>query len=414
MIFNILGVCIGSCIALLTCYCAIQARINTTIATSTDSLGSSGTKQAAQYSSSASAVAAIWLFVNVCFANTFRFFRPQLNAPVIIYSIFAMISGTYAATFSSMDQAIAFVKQLMEAFLSGFGVAIVINFLVLPITARRVVFVEMSGYVSLLQKLIQCQQNYLDTMATDLSNRKDGAETKTDDSDRNGAAKELKGTMTALNELHGKLHGDLTFAKRETALGYLDGGQIQRLVLLLRQVFIPFLGLTSVVDIFERLVDNSPWDPRPESLSSTKTGGMGNSVDQPTSSALRDWTDIASSLSPPFQTLSETMIDTLAHASYLLQLSKRPKNRNVEDPESRGKGPLPGDSGFTSHLEAKIEEFAGARKGALKAWCSQRGLEFPETSSAPPPSHDSNQHIDSQINESSRRQLYLILYVRSK
>ena len=92
MVFNVLGVCIGSCIALLTCYCSVQARIQTSQPVSSANTGASGSTQAVEYNSSASAVCGIWLFFNIMFANALRFSRPQLQTPVIMYSIFANVS----------------------------------------------------------------------------------------------------------------------------------------------------------------------------------------------------------------------------------------------------------------------------------------------------------------------------------
>ena len=92
MAFNILGVCIGSCIALLTCYCSVQARAHTSQPMSSAGTGASGSTQAVEYNSSASAVCGIWLFFNIMFANALRFSRPQLQTPVIMYSIFANVS----------------------------------------------------------------------------------------------------------------------------------------------------------------------------------------------------------------------------------------------------------------------------------------------------------------------------------
>ena len=93
MTFNILGICIGSSIALLSCYCSVQARLHTSATvSSTTSIGVSGSAQAVEYNSSASAVSAVWLFFNICVSNALRFSRPQLQIPVILYTIFANIS----------------------------------------------------------------------------------------------------------------------------------------------------------------------------------------------------------------------------------------------------------------------------------------------------------------------------------
>jgi Na+/melibiose symporter-like transporter len=92
MIFNLMAIGIGACIAMLTCYSSVRARLNTSDPTSSSTIGASGTHQALQYNSSASAVSAVWLFFNIMFANALRFSRPQLQLPIILYSIFANVS----------------------------------------------------------------------------------------------------------------------------------------------------------------------------------------------------------------------------------------------------------------------------------------------------------------------------------
>ena len=92
MIITVIGFCISSAVALLTCYCSVQARLHTTVSASTSSLGSTGTRQAVQYNSSASAVSAILLFFNILFSNAFRLSRPTLQLPIVIYSIIGIVS----------------------------------------------------------------------------------------------------------------------------------------------------------------------------------------------------------------------------------------------------------------------------------------------------------------------------------
>ena len=149
-----------------------------------------------------------------------------------MYSIFATVSGTYAATFTTMDQAIAFVKQLLEAFLVGFAVAAVVNLLVFPRSVRDTLWQQTSGYFVTLKKLIASQQTYLYTMTKAF--QIENSDTRT--AKRRAATKELKGSMRALSVIHGKVHGDLTFAKREIAFGSLDGKQMEKIVLQLRMV----------------------------------------------------------------------------------------------------------------------------------------------------------------------------------
>ncbi len=98
MLFNIIGICIGACITLLTIYCSVQARAHTTAHQADESQSASGGPSpgaaVAPYNSSASAVCAIWLFFNIYVSNTLRALRPQLQFPVIMYSIFANVAST--------------------------------------------------------------------------------------------------------------------------------------------------------------------------------------------------------------------------------------------------------------------------------------------------------------------------------
>lgn len=84
-LLNVLAVCVGAAFCLLSLYCGIKARQNTTPA------GSPPTG----YNSSASAVLAVWLFFQTYMANVLRSALPQFQFPVIIYSIFLVVSLTY-------------------------------------------------------------------------------------------------------------------------------------------------------------------------------------------------------------------------------------------------------------------------------------------------------------------------------
>lgn len=100
MLFNIIGICIGFCITLLSIFCSVQARAHKipplSMGPKSSSGGPSPGDSVAPYNSSASAVCAIWLFFNIYISNTRRASRPQLQFPVIMYSIFANVASTYA------------------------------------------------------------------------------------------------------------------------------------------------------------------------------------------------------------------------------------------------------------------------------------------------------------------------------
>jgi hypothetical protein len=137
MTLNILGVCLGAAVNLLALYTATQARINT----------ASPSAPPTAYNSSASAVCAIWFMFQIYLVNYLRASRPQFQFPAIIYSIFAIVSMSYGPTFPTMTYCISFMVRLIEAFLTGFGLATVTHFVIFPVSSRMVVFKEMTGYL---------------------------------------------------------------------------------------------------------------------------------------------------------------------------------------------------------------------------------------------------------------------------
>jgi hypothetical protein len=85
--------------------------------------------------------------VQIYLVNYLRAARPQFQFPVIIYSIFAIVSMSYGPTFPTMTYCISFMERLIEAFLTGFGLSTAVHFVIFPLSSRMVVFKEMTGYL---------------------------------------------------------------------------------------------------------------------------------------------------------------------------------------------------------------------------------------------------------------------------
>ncbi|KAK3116009.1 hypothetical protein LTR53_004069 [Teratosphaeriaceae sp. CCFEE 6253] len=84
-VLNLMATCLAAAVNLLALYTVTQARAHTT-----------PPGQPLQgYNSSASAVCAVWLCVQLYFVNVVRIARPQFQFPAIIYSIFVSVSCTY-------------------------------------------------------------------------------------------------------------------------------------------------------------------------------------------------------------------------------------------------------------------------------------------------------------------------------
>jgi len=105
MVLSLFFTCLGAAVALLEIQCTVAARQNTTpsAAGETTSASSSGSQQAVAYKS-ASAVAGVFLFLTIYTANSLRAYRPQMALPLGQYSIFTIVTSTYAAQFPNMEQ----------------------------------------------------------------------------------------------------------------------------------------------------------------------------------------------------------------------------------------------------------------------------------------------------------------------
>ena len=433
MLFNIIGVCIGAAVALLEIYCSVQARAHTSPSVKATGNGPSPGAAVATYNSSASAVSAIWLFFNIYLVNTLRASRPQLQFPVIVYSIFANVASVYAPNFPTMVAGIAFVKRLLEAFLTGFAIATGVSLFVFPVSVRMTFFKQSAGFIAAIQSTLKTQIAYLrtlekeDTFLQSTESDEDGEEKKSNKHKKGNTAKmnggaeaqALKAAMGALGELYGKIHADITFAKRDMAWGKLDARDIDELLKLYQDIILPLTGMSSAADIFQRLADMRGWT-RQETASLPE-----NRKDK------SQWNEIMRTLHDPFQTMTETMHDGLQHALYTLELEKPPgkqkdgkknsgDNATSKDVEADAGMKNPGDPEYAAYLSKKVDAFYEKRKTALAVWCQQKGLKMDADSFDHPSRtalkiHIQNERLidDPKEHAKSQRRLYLVLYVSS-
>ena len=118
---------------------------------------------------------------------------------------------------------------------------------------------------------------------------------------QNPQAKSLKASLTALTGLHGKLHGDLPFGKREIAFGNLDAKDIDEIFALFRGILIPLIGMSTITDIFERIAERRGW-LRPSSANSRydKVESWEHRDDAAKEEEKRTWNEVMKTLHEPF------------------------------------------------------------------------------------------------------------------
>ena len=399
MIFSITGVAIGLCVALLSCFCAVQARLATSDPTIQPNIGASGARQAVEYNSSASAVAAVFLFFNILAANALRFSRPQFQIPIILYSIYANIAGTFAPTFASMVAVYIFVRQLTTAFLSGFAIAIVCHFLIFPSSSRDVVQADVKSYFALLQKVLNAEREYLESMeSADMLHETTDDDGKTTSRFQKASAG-LKSSIAALSALQAKLQTTVPYAKREFAYGHVSAKDIGNLFSKLRQIYLPVLGLSSIADIFQRLVSGRNW----------KTAYNGSNENSTSQVEVGEWNAIMRALHDPFEHVIRGISGGLEHIGYRLKYAKPAKSKK-NDVERDPATARPGDAEYLQHLEELNVKFWDRRAEALKVWCVQKNIPFldykPETKES------ADMRLTRMFSsDDSRQQLFLILYM---
>ncbi|KAI0431412.1 hypothetical protein F5Y09DRAFT_330357 [Xylaria sp. FL1042] len=428
LVLNLLLLGIGSAVALLILWSALQARLHTETIPAT-------------YNSSQAAVSAVWLFANIWIVNTLRAKYPNLNIPSIVYSIMTNILCTLSPQITSTVVFEVLVRRLLTAMLAGFAIATAICLLVLPVPSRAVSAAQLNGLIKLLQGALKQEKAYLQSLeredmfavpadicaATHLS----GDSESSDDSasvnkeakskgkkkaqpepKSTAEAKAIKETMFRLRLLTSKIYVDLPFAKRDIAWAKLAAKDLTTILELCRGVVVPVHGIGTVIDIFQRLAEKRGWitdSETPLEVLAEKNEDK------------RVWNEVMKQLHEPFENLSTAIDEGLQHAGMLLEFVPRPKapkqnesNTNGStmdaDVESRGDLIQPGDEGFAEVLKVKIQRFRDTRGSILHAWAKEKGL-LAEDSSLHD-IHNVSPQTDAR-HQHDHGQLYVLLYIET-
>ncbi|KAF2466093.1 uncharacterized protein BDR25DRAFT_237792 [Lindgomyces ingoldianus] len=405
MALNVISCCIGAAVGLLMVWSGVQARLHTP-----------GNPH--PYNSSQSAVCGIWLFFQIWLVNSLKAKFPQFAFPTIIYAIFVNVAATYGPQFTTTAQAESFIKRLLESFLTGFGISTGVALFVIPVTCRKVVMKEFTGYITALRDGLQAHKAYLQSLETTdmfgyISNPVPDGKNKSKKSTKKVEVEALKKITSTITELHGKLHGDLPFAKREIAYGKLGPEDLGEIFKHLRAVMVPMAGLGSLVDIFGRFAEINGWDSESDSDNSDAE------PDELRRKTVNDWNEIMRSVHKPFATIIQVMDQGLEHVLLRLQLVKPPKRKkgtNEADQEAKGDLVQPGDKGFADHLESQSSIFYQGKEITLRRWVERKGIklapdffEYPGKSVYSEPEQIKMEpHRTHQRNQA---QLYLLLYM---
>ncbi|KAK8007793.1 hypothetical protein PG989_001783 [Apiospora arundinis] len=415
LVLNLLFVCAGAAMGLLILWSSLQARLHTQVGPSIDPVTRRPT-----YNSSQSAVSGVWLFVSIWFVNVLRAKYPTLNVPVILYSILTSISCTFSPLMTSNAAFESVIKRILVAMLCAMALATGASLLVFPLPSRKVtrrshlqslenedMFAEpeAAGGMSLLQKI---KSKRLERKASRAS-KAGGAPVPPPApvmTNNRAEAEKVKQTIATLRQLSGKMQADLVFAKRDFAWGKLDGCDIKLLFYHLRSCIIPIIGLSTVIDIFQRIAERRGWNTDSDTPAE---------VVEEKNAEKRIWNEIMKQLHEPLETLSAALDQGLEHGGILLEILPRPKKAKKAaadgaDVEAKGDAVEPGDPGFARSLEEKVKNFEAVKVDILRTWARERGLAFDESAAAdmenmPSFPANGNRHQRDQF------QLFLLLYI---
>ncbi|KAF1922856.1 uncharacterized protein M421DRAFT_77004 [Didymella exigua CBS 183.55] len=404
MTLNVIATCFGSALALLMVWSAVKAREHTTVPGAPVS----------RYNSSQSAVLGVWLFFQIYIVSAMKAKFPQLAFPAIIYCIQVNVAATSGIRLMTSAQCESFIRRLLEAFLTGFGIATGVSLFIIPVTCRKVVVKEMTGYVGLLKAAIAAHKGYIHSLegsdmfgSTYVPEAEDGEDA---DTERKPKTKPeiaaVRKAIAGLQELHGKLTADLTFAKREVAYGKLTPDDFEAMFKHLRAILMPVLGLGSIMDLFERAAESNHWDGEDVSEHDHELREK----------AVAEWNELFSFVHEPFDHIMQVMDEGLTHVMLRMQFVKPPKKKkgqNQDDTEAKGGVVKPGDENFAEHMEKQADVFYSAKEPMLRHWVESKGIKLSADYFSRPGQMDDEtlKRLPSiTTRKGDQRQLYLVLY----
>ena len=419
---NVLSVSLGAALALLVLYSGVQARNHTSGPLTPEELASYQATGRPPYNSSQSAVCAVWLIFSIWFINMVRAKLPTMNLPSIVFSILINVSCTTGPLVINMTQGMYLVRQIYTAMLTAMAIATGVSLFIFPVSSRKILMAQTAGAIGLLRKAVVLQGAYLrgleredmyalvtvETAVGDLGpareeERKREKQRKSFFKGKNSAkyadappppppitkeeqaAQALRATITAMRELAGKMQMEVRFAKRDAAFGKLTAHDLGEIVRLMRSIFIPVTGMSTIMDIFRRTAEHRGWnaardDEKPE-------------VTLAKERERRIWNEVMKQLHEPFVLLAEAIDEGLEHGGKQLGLLPKSKEQKAKDKEARNAR----KAAKAAKAKAEVSTSASASASASGGTASKVAGEEPKdnaTASPDPSSSPSSKDAD--------------------
>lgn len=391
---NTVFISFAAAINLLVILCAVKARDPS----NNKNLhgGSSGSIEATAYDSSANAVAATWLFLNVFLTNYLKAKRPQLAVPAIQSNIYGVVAAVYAPSFPDMDAGLDFSRRLLVSFLTAYAIAAAVNVLIWPTTSRDEVKRQSASLIDSLKECIAKYRTYTDSSSKSM-------EMQQDSDDPVSLFQDLKDQSRETSALFGKIKLELEFARKEVAYGKLKPDHLHKLYVGMREILQPIMGLTTFLDIVTNVHHND------DSFEATGSSQILQAIRELEPD---EWKAIVKTCSDSHAQLQEAMCQGLDHISIQLRLVSKPKAPRI-DVEHLAV-PQPGHTSFARHLEQELRKCRVEHDKFVQEWLNQSQINSQGVQPTfPTSSHRSETRLFStHASKGSRdRQLQLYLYL---
>lgn len=405
MALEVIAICLGAAVNLLALFCAVKARQSTTPAG----------QPLSGYNSSASAVLAIWLIVQIYIVNALRAAKPQFQFPAIIYTIFVAVSSTYGTQFPDMPASVSFMERLMEAFFTGFAIAVGVHFVIFPISSRTVLLKEMTGYMAGLNGILKAQGAFMDSLIDlDPVAAREEAEHNENSERHNGktkgplpgplttpAAVQLRTAVNSLMSLHTKIHGDIVPAKREFAYGKLESHDLTSLWKHCQAINVPINGLSATLELLQRRAADANWAYKAVTPSQQETRGE----------ELHNLKYLMREMRAPVAKMGGEIQKGIQHILVILELVKIPKQK-ARDEEENGNDLIPGSATFMESYAKVVKNYHKSKEGTLEDWCTEHDIDIPTGYFDENFVGQADLHLhDGEKTRGSQRQLFFALYL---
>lgn len=275
--------------------------------------------------------------------------------------------------------------------MTGIAISTAISLLFNPTNCRQIVFKDIEDYINQLRALSESERKYMVSM--ELQNPFKNHE----------EADDVLTKVQALQATHGKMFADMGAAKKEIAYGKLLPSDLSEIQRILRRVYLPSVGISSIISIFSRLSGQHGWEKGENDVETASEHKLS-----------LEYMDVMKMLDGHMARLRTVLGEAFDHVLYQLQLNgwKHIRDRLRSEEQDTDKSPQAGDENFAAHLEHEIDVFYAARVGVLRTWCLHHEINLSAESFESDFMWITNSG-DTLFGTPIQRQLFIVLYVSS-